>query len=191
MTTVAASHQPQAWLSADFAERAGKIRLIVMDVDGVLTDGLIIVDDQGQEQKNFNVRDGSALVGWMRTGGKTAILSGRYARCVEHRARDLGIQQVLQGNPRKLAGLAQILQEAGVTLEETCFVGDDLPDLPLFGRVGLAAAPADAVEEVLAEAHFVSSHTGGRGVLNQLVKAIMQVQQTWQGHIAWYFERES
>jgi 3-deoxy-D-manno-octulosonate 8-phosphate phosphatase (KDO 8-P phosphatase) len=191
MTTAAASHQPQALLSADFAERAGRIRLIVMDVDGVLTDGLIIVDDQGQEQKNFNVRDGSALVGWMRTGGKTAILSGRYARCVEHRARDLGIQHVLQGNPRKLAGLARILQEAGVTLEETCFVGDDLPDLPLFGRVGLAAAPADAVDEVLAKAHFVSSHTGGRGVLNQLVKAIMQVQQTWQGHIDWYFERES
>ena len=191
MTTAAASHQPQALLSAYFAERAGRIRLIVMDVDGVLTDGLIIVDDQGQEQKNFNVRDGSALVGWMRTGGKTAILSGRYARCVEHRARDLGIQHVLQGNPRKLAGLARILQEAGVTLEETCFVGDDLPDLPLFGRVGLAAAPADAVDEVLAKAHFVSSHTGGRGVLNQLVKAIMQVQQTWQGHIDWYFERES
>ncbi|MFM7128237.1 MAG: KdsC family phosphatase [bacterium] len=191
MTSAATSHKTQPCLSSDFAVRAGRIRLIVMDVDGVLTDGLIIVDDQGQELKHFNVRDGSALVGWMRTGGKSAILSGRRAKCVEHRARDLGIQHVIQGNPRKLSGLAQILEQAGVSLEETCFVGDDLPDLPLFSRVGLAAAPADAVEEVLAGAHFVSSQAGGRGVLNELVKSIMQVQQTWQGHIDWYFERES
>jgi len=184
-------NRTQHRISPDFAERASKIRLIVMDVDGVLTDGLIVVNHEGQEEKNFNVRDGSELVGWMRSGGKTAILSGRYASCVEHRARELGINIVLQGNPRKIAGLHQILERSGLSLEETCFIGDDLPDLPLFGLVGLAAAPADAVPEVLSQAHFVSSKAGGKGAVNDLIRQIMIVQQNWQEHVNWYFERES
>lgn len=181
----------KSWKSEDFNERAGRIRLIVMDVDGVLSDGVIAVDDQGQEHKNFHVRDGSAIVGWLRQGNSAAILSGRYAKCVDHRAKDLGIPIVLQGNPRKISGLQEILHKTGLTLQETCFIGDDLPDLPLFGMVGLAASPSDAVDEVLDQSHFISRFTGGRGAVNDLIRQIMIVQGNWQRHIDWYFERES
>lgn len=174
----------------DFQARASRIRLIVLDVDGVLSDGRIIVSDDGQESKNFHVRDGSALAGWLRTGRTVAILSGRYARCVEHRARDLGIPIVLQGNPRKLAGFQEILDCTGLTADQACFMGDDLPDLPLFSLVGLAACPADAVDEVRAEAHFISSQAGGQGAVHDLVCQVMNAQGLWQEHIQWYFHRE-
>lgn len=174
----------------DFQERANRIRLIVLDVDGVLSDGRIIVDDDGREAKNFHVRDGSALAGWLRTGRTVAILSGRYARCVEHRAKDLGIPIVLQGNPRKLAGFHEILNRTGLTAAQTCFMGDDLPDLPLFGQVGLAACPADAVNEIREKAHFISGSPGGQGAVHDLVRQVMQVQGLWQEHVQWYFSRE-
>jgi 3-deoxy-D-manno-octulosonate 8-phosphate phosphatase (KDO 8-P phosphatase) len=174
----------------DFQERANRIRLIVLDVDGVLSDGRIIVDDDGREAKNFHVRDGSALAGWLRTGRKVAILSGRYARCVEHRAKDLGIPIVLQGNPRKLAGFHEILNRTGLTAAQTCFMGDDLPDLPLFGQVGLAACPTDAVDEIREKAHFISGSPGGQGAVHDLVRQVMQVQGLWQEHVQWYFSRE-
>lgn len=176
--------------SEDFQERASRIRLIVLDVDGVLSDGRIIVDDDGRESKHFHVRDGSALAGWLRTGRTVAILSGRYARCVEHRAKDLGIPIVLQGNPRKLSGFQEILDRTGLTADQACFMGDDLPDLPLFSQVGLAACPADAVEEVRAEAHFISRQPGGQGAVHDLICQVMKAQDLWQEHVQWYFHRE-
>lgn len=180
----------KSWTSEDFHERAKNIRLIVMDVDGVLSDGVIAVDDHGHEHKNFHVRDGSAIVGWLRLGNSAAILSGRYARCVDFRAKDLGIPIVLQGNPRKISGLQTILQQTGLSLKQTCFIGDDLPDLPLFGMVGLAASPVDAIDEIHERSHFVSQFGGGRGAVNDLIRQIMTVQETWQQHIDWYHERE-
>ena len=176
--------------SDDFQARASRIRLIVLDVDGVLSNGMITVDDDGREEKSFHVRDGSALAGWLRTGRAVAILSGRYARCVEHRARDLGIPIVLQGNPRKLAGFHEILDQTGLSADQACFMGDDLPDLPLFGLVGLAACPADAVDEVRQAAHFISNQAGGQGAVHDLVSQVMKVQGLWQEHVQWYFHRE-
>lgn len=178
-------------MSYDFHLRAEKIRLIILDVDGVLSDGIIAVDDNGQEHKNFHVRDGSALAGWLRSGRSVAILSGRTARCVDHRARDLGIPIVLQGNPQKLAGFHEILERTGLSPEQTSFMGDDLPDLPLFSLVGLAACPADAVEEVQSVAHFKSIQKGGHGAVHELVSHLMKAQGIWQAHIDWYFKRES
>lgn len=181
----------KSWHSDDFVIRAEKIRLIVMDVDGVLSDGIIAVNDQGQEHKNFHVRDGSAIVGWLRTGYQAAILSGRSAKCVDIRAKELGIPFVLQGNPRKISGLHHILHQTGYSLAETCFIGDDLPDLPLFGMVGLAASPADAVEEIQQQSHFISRYAGGRGAVNDLIRSLMKVQNRWQEHMDWYFKRET
>lgn len=175
--------------NSDVMERARRIRLFVFDVDGVLTDGVIALDDQGNEHKNFHVRDGSAIAGWIRTGGKAAILSGRRARCVELRARELGIETVLQGNPQKLDGLEEILAITGISMDQTCFVGDDLPDLPLFRRVGLAACPLDSADEIRESAHFVSRFVGGRGAVHEVVRLVMQAQDLWQSHVRWYEER--
>jgi 3-deoxy-D-manno-octulosonate 8-phosphate phosphatase (KDO 8-P phosphatase) len=170
----------------DLIERASRIRLIVMDVDGVLTDGVIAIDDLGNEHKNFHVRDGSAIAGWVRLGGKAAILSGRKSRSVDHRARELGIATVLQGNPLKTSGFREILETTGISAEQACFIGDDLPDLPLFQLVGLAASPADGADEIREAAHFVSRNPGGRGAVHEVVSLVMKSQNLWQSHVDWY-----
>lgn len=177
---------PNRRIEGDLIERAQRVRLIVLDVDGVLTDGVITIDDHGHEQKNFHVRDGSALVGWIRSGGKVAILSGRKSRSVEHRARELGIDIILQGNPQKIQGFHEILGSTGFTPERTCFVGDDLPDLPLFRLVGLAACPSDSTDEIRETAHFVSRYPGGRGAVQEVVSMVMKSQNLWQSHVQWY-----
>lgn len=174
---------------SDLIERAQQVRLIVLDVDGVLTDGVIAIDDHGHEVKHFHVRDGSAIVGWIRTGGKVAILSGRKSRSVEHRAKELGIEIVLQGNPQKIQGFQEILESTGVPSERTCFVGDDLPDLPLFRLVGLAACPSDSTDEVREAAHFVSRFPGGHGAVQEIVSMVMKSQNLWQSHVQWYERR--
>ncbi len=176
-------------ISGDLVERAQRIQLIVLDVDGVMTDGVIAIDDHGHEQKRFHVRDGSAIVGWVRSGGKVAILSGRKSRSVEHRARELGIEIVLQGNPQKIQGLHEILESTGTSADDTCFVGDDLPDLPLFRLVGLAACPSDSADEVRESAHFVSRFPGGRGAVQEVVSMLMKSQNLWQDHVQWYERR--
>lgn len=178
-------------VSGELIERARRVCLVVLDVDGVLTDGVIALDDLGNEHKNFHVRDGSAIVGWIRSGGKVAILSGRRARCVDLRAKELGIDAVLQGNPRKLDGLEQIQSSFGLTMDQTCFVGDDLPDLPLFRHVGLAACPADSVEEIREAAHFVSRFGGGKGAVHEVVRMVMKARNLWQSHVSWYEERSA
>jgi 3-deoxy-D-manno-octulosonate 8-phosphate phosphatase (KDO 8-P phosphatase) len=184
-------NRPDVLSNDELIDRARDVRLIVMDVDGVLSDGVIAVDDEGREHKHFHVRDGSAIAGWIRSGRHAAILSGRKARCVDHRARELGIPYVLQGNPRKIEGLQEILGRTEATLRQTCFIGDDLPDLPLFGMVGLSACPSDAVEEILAASHFVSRHPGGRGAVHELIRLVMEAQGLWKSHVDWYFHRES
>ena len=182
------THHPKT--SDDFITRANRIKLIVLDVDGVMTDGVIAFDDNGHEHKHFHVRDGSAIAGWLRSGRLIAILSGRYARCVEHRAKDLKIPIVIQGNPRKINGLLGIRQQTGLSLDQTCFMGDDLPDLPLFHMVGLAASPADGVEEIQAKAHFVSQNRGGHGAVHDLVSHLMKTQGIWSDHVQWYESQE-
>lgn len=170
----------------DLIERARQIQLIVFDVDGVLTDGVIAIDDDGKESKNFHVRDGSAIAGWIRLGGKAAILSGRKSRSVERRAQELGVSRVILGNPQKIKGFEEILDHADVSADRTCFVGDDLPDLPLFRRVGLAACPADAAEEIRESAHFISRFPGGRGAVHEVVSLVMKSQNLWKSHVDWY-----
>jgi 3-deoxy-D-manno-octulosonate 8-phosphate phosphatase (KDO 8-P phosphatase) len=172
----------------DLAARCAPIELILMDVDGVLTDGVIALDDRGVETKHFFVRDGSAIALWRRAGKRAAILSGRSAPVVERRACELGIAPVLQGRSDKRGPFQEILQDLQLGADAVCFVGDDLPDLPVLRKVGLAACPADAVPEVRTACHFVAASPGGRGAVRDVVELILKGQGAWEGLVAHYGE---
>ena len=162
------------------ADQIARIRLVLLDVDGVLTDGRVVYGDDGIEIKSFHVRDGSGIKYWRQAGGRVAILSGRSSKAVVRRATELGITPVIQGVDEKLLGLRRILSETGLTADQVCAVGDDLPDLPVLTRCGLAAAVADAVPEVQAIAHFVTNAPGGQGAVREVIEWLMRAQGTWQ-----------
>jgi 3-deoxy-D-manno-octulosonate 8-phosphate phosphatase (KDO 8-P phosphatase) len=164
--------------------RCRPIELLVTDVDGVLTDGVIALDDSGVETKHFHVRDGMAFSLWHRAGKQAAILSGRRSSSVDRRASELKIAHVLQGRDEKAAPLRALLQQLGFVPRQVCFVGDDLADLPALMTVGLAACPADAVAEVKNVAHLVTQARGGRGAVREIVEAILKSQGSWNGLIS-------
>jgi 3-deoxy-D-manno-octulosonate 8-phosphate phosphatase (KDO 8-P phosphatase) len=170
-------------------ERCARIELLVMDVDGVLTDGSIIYDDHGVELKAFHVRDGSGLKIWQQAGKRAAILSGRSSKTVAVRAAELGIQAVLQGTADKLPAYLQLVSAQGLQLEQVCYVGDDLPDLPVLRHGGLAVAVADACPEVIGEAHFVTRAPGGRGAVRETIELILHSQGLWQQAVALFCDR--
>jgi 3-deoxy-D-manno-octulosonate 8-phosphate phosphatase (KDO 8-P phosphatase) len=161
--------------------RCRAIELLVTDIDGVMTDGVIAINDQGIETKRFHVRDGTAVVLWHRAGKRSAIISGRSAESVEHRAAELKIGRVYQGIARKARTFQGLLDEYGLAPEQACFVGDDLADIPVLAtpNLGLAACPADAVPEVLERAHLVTRGAGGQGVIREVVEAILKAQGLW------------
>jgi len=161
------------------AERCARIELLLLDVDGVLTDGGIIYDDAGRELKQFHVRDGSALKFWQATGKRAAILTGRTSGIVDVRAREIGIAPVVQGAADKLAAYRDILVQTKKQPSQACFVADDLPDLPVMSHCGLAVAVADACAEVVAEAHFVTRARGGKGAVREVVELILRSQGHW------------
>jgi 3-deoxy-D-manno-octulosonate 8-phosphate phosphatase (KDO 8-P phosphatase) len=166
------------------ADRCQAIELLVLDVDGVLTDGVIAIDDHGVETKHFFVRDGSALALWRKAGKRVAILSGRRAACVDRRAAELGIAPVVQGVARKAEPFQTLVRDCGLELGQTCYMGDDLPDIPVFRLAGLAASPADAVPAVRRAAHFVTTAPGGRGAVREVVETILGHQSAWDGLVA-------
>jgi len=161
-------------------ERCAAIDLLVLDVDGVLTDGRIIYADNDVEVKAFHVRDGSGLKLWERAGKRSAIITGRTSRVVDVRAAELGIAQVVQGAAEKLPAYRQVLATAGVGPEQNSYVGHDLPDLPLLCNCGLAVAVADACPEVRAQAHHVTLAPGGRGAVREAIELILRCQGHWQ-----------
>jgi len=163
-----------------------QVKLLILDVDGVLTDGRIIIDDAGAESKNFDVRDGHGLKILMRYGIEVALLTGRRSQVVEHRAADLGIAEVHQGIRNKVEALAEILQRRNLAPEETAYAGDDIVDIPLFKRVGFAVAVADAVPEVRQVADYVTGCKGGRGAVRELCEVILQAQELWADVAAKY-----
>lgn len=167
----------------DLSARLRAIELLVLDVDGVLTDGAIAVDDRGVETKHFYVRDGSGIALWRKAGKRVAILSGRRATCVDVRARELGIRPVVQGTPKKRAPFLDLIRGLGVEPERVAFMGDDLPDLAVFPLAGLAACPADAVPEVRAAAHIVTKAPGGRGAVRELIELMLKEQGRWDAAV--------
>lgn len=148
-------------------DRARRVRLLVLDVDGVLTDGRLYITASGEEFKVFHVRDGAGIVAVQRAGIAVAIISGRNSAAVSRRAEELGIRHVRQGVADKAAVLRTLLGELGVAAEETACVGDDTPDLPMLAAAGLAIAVADAHPEVRSAAHWVTRVDGGCGAVRE------------------------
>jgi len=169
------------------AERCTAIELLLLDVDGVLTEGSIIYSDDQVELKHFNVRDGAGLKVWQSCGKRAAILSGRTSRVVEIRAAELGVSPVLQGNWRKWPGYQHVLEASGLSAKQVCFVADDVPDLPVLRDCGLAVAVADACPDVLRAAQYVTRAPGGRGAVREVIELILRCQGHWQAAMAEHF----
>lgn len=163
----------------ELVARAAAIELLLLDVDGVLTDGSVIYADDGTELKRFHVRDGSGLKLWHSAGKRSAIISGRKSAAVERRARELGIHTVLQGRDDKLAAFMEVLASFELPPEKVCAIGDDLPDLPVLLRCGLALTVADACPEVRSEAHFITTAPGGQGAVREAVEWLLKLQGRW------------
>ena len=167
-------------------EQAKKIELILSDVDGVLTDGGIVFDNQGIETKRFHIRDGLGIRLWQRTGRRFGLLTGRTSHVVQVRAAELGIDLVRQGFEEKLPVVTSLLRELKLTPQQVCYIGDDLPDLPVVRHVGLGVAVADAVEDVKAAAHHTTDARGGEGAVRELIETILKAQGRWDDLIAKY-----
>ena len=165
-------------------EKARRVRWLVLDVDGVLTDGRIILDGGGGEWKSFDVRDGQRIVLAGREGIRTVFLTGRTSRVVERRAVELGVYRVFQGAHDKGETMDQFFREEGARPEETAYLGDDIVDLPALRRAGLAAAVGDAVPEVRAAADWIAAAPGGRGAVRELVEFILVAQGRWEAALA-------
>ena len=158
----------------------GDINFLIVDVDGVLTDGRIFCSDKGKELKVFHVKDGSGIAFWHRAGKKTAIISGRKSKAVEHRAKELGIEEVYQDAHKKLDAYEKILKKHGLKDEEVCYIGDDLIDLPVLGRVGFAVAVVDSPPDVLQGVDYVTRAAGGQGAVREVVEKILRFQGKWE-----------
>jgi 3-deoxy-D-manno-octulosonate 8-phosphate phosphatase (KDO 8-P phosphatase) len=159
--------------------RARGLRLLLLDVDGVLTDGSVSVHGDGSEAKAFFIRDGLALVWAQRAGLQVGLLSGRRSEATSRRAAELGISLLVQGETDKRAAYSQITTAQRLEDEQVAYMGDDLLDLPVLARVGLSAAPADAVDEVLARVHWRSQFAGGRGAVRELVEILLRARGSW------------
>lgn len=157
-----------------------RIRMLVTDVDGVLTDGRLHFDIEGRELKSFHVHDGAGIVYWHRHGGLSGFLSGRGGHVVETRAKELGVHELHLGQLDKGPALDSILAAQDLAAEEIAYVGDDLLDLPVIERVGFAAAPADARPEVLERVHYVTTARGGQGVVREVVELLLRARGVWQ-----------
>ncbi len=163
-----------------------KIKLLALDVDGVLTNGKIVLDNRGKELKYFDVQDGYALVQLRKSGILTAIISARSAPSVTARAKDLKIDKVYQDAYPKLDAYQKLLRDFNLKDDEICFAGDDLPDLPVLRRVGFAVAVANAVKEVKDIAHYVTKNFGGDGAVREVIEMILKGQGKWEKVLAAY-----
>lgn len=176
-------------MTASVQERAARIKLLLMDCDGVLTDGRIWLFDNGEEQKGFHTRDGLGIELWHRAGMKSGIISGRKSRAVERRAQGLGMSFVVQGVEQKVQAFNETLAKAGMTNEEVAFIGDDLNDIPLMLRSGLGVAVADAAVEARERAHYVTKVAGGYGAVREVIELILKAQGRWDQLTADYTDK--
>lgn len=160
------------------------IRMLLTDVDGVLTDGRLHFDQQGNESKSFHVHDGAGIVYWHRAGGLSGFLSGRGGRVVEERARELGVHEVYLGRLDKAAAFEEILAQRSLTPLQVAYVGDDLLDLPVLTRVGFAASVPNGRAEVHARVHYVTRVPGGSGAVREVVEFLLRAQGRFDDLVA-------
>jgi 3-deoxy-D-manno-octulosonate 8-phosphate phosphatase (KDO 8-P phosphatase) len=165
--------------SAAVRKRAQRVKLLLLDVDGVLTDGGIVIDDRGGEIKRFDVRDGQGIRLLMEAGVEVGLMTGRSSGVVRRRAKELGIRILYQNVVDKLKVYEKIKRRIGVVDREVAYVGDDVMDLPLLSRVGLAVAVRGAWEGLRSKVHYVSAREGGRGAVREVVELILHAQGKW------------
>ena len=156
------------------------IQLLVLDVDGVLTDGTLIINGDGSESKSFNSLDGHGIRMWQRAGLKVAFLSGRASEATRYRAEQLQIDYCLQDCHDKLPAMEKLLKQSGLSQEATAYIGDDLPDLPVIKYAGFGVAVANAVDEVKQYADYVTTHQGGSGAVREVIEYILKNTGKWQ-----------
>lgn len=173
------SRLAQAILSAEMCQKLAATRMLLLDVDGVLTDGMIYLHDGGGEAKRFSVRDGFALIWCRRFGLKTGVISAKKSPAALRRCQDLEFDEIHLGDVQKLAVFESICSRHGLASHEIAYMGDDLLDLPILSRVGFAACPADAHPEVRRKVHFVSSFPGGGGAVRELLDLWLQTTNHW------------
>jgi len=167
-------------MDAALKERAANIRMLVLDVDGVLTDGKLYFDHAGNELKAFNTRDGMGMKALQRAGIDVAVITGRKSGAVEHRMAQLGIQHVYQGREDKLEAFLELLEVTGLDAGQVCFAGDDWIDLPVLLRAGLAVSVADAEDQVKQQAHWITRRNGGDGAVREICNLILAAQEKEQ-----------
>ena len=168
------------------AQRCQNIELLLSDVDGVLTDGRVIFDNQGIETKQFHIRDGLGIKLWQRAGGKFGLITGRSSHVVKLRAVELEIEIVRQGADDKLAMALAVMEELKLKPEQVGYIGDDLPDLPVVKLVGLGVAVADACAELKQAAHHVTTAPGGLGAVRETIELILKSQRRWDDVVQSY-----
>lgn len=169
-------------------EKIKRVKLLILDVDGVLTDGSINYMDDGREIKSFDVKDGHGIKLLMRTGVGVAMVTARESNAVALRAKDLGIEDLFQGQKEKLTAFESILKKRGLIAIETAYVGDDLIDLPVLRITGFSVAVSNAVDEVRESADYVTKLAGGRGAVREITELIMRVQGKWDEVTRRYFK---
>jgi 3-deoxy-D-manno-octulosonate 8-phosphate phosphatase (KDO 8-P phosphatase) len=165
---------------SSLANRCRNIELLLSDVDGVLNDGVIILDDKGAEIKQFYIRDGLGIKLWQHAGHRFGIVTGRTSQILKVRAAELGIEIVRQGVADKGPVVCEILKEFSIDAERVAFIGDDLLDLPVFHRVGLALTVADASDDMRRAAHYTTTRPGGRGAVREVIEMILKAQNGWE-----------
>ena len=171
-------------------EKASRIRFMLFDVDGVLTDGVVVMHADGSESKGFHIRDGAAIVWAQRAGIPVGLLSARTSGATTHRAAQLAVRIVAQGVTSKVASYDQIVRDAALEDAAVAYMGDDLLDLPVIARVGLSGAPADAAPEVRQHVDWVSQSGGGRGAVREFIELVLRAQDRWERITRDYFVKD-
>lgn len=162
------------------------LKMLLLDVDGVLTDGSILIDESGCETKRFHVRDGLAIKAWRRCGLEAGLLTARNSRATTHRAHELGLTIIEQGASNKLIAFENICSRLSVEPQQVAYMGDDLADLAVLMRVGFAMAPADAADEVKQVATFITHHPGGRGAVREAIEHLLRAMGKWDEVVETY-----
>jgi 3-deoxy-D-manno-octulosonate 8-phosphate phosphatase (KDO 8-P phosphatase) len=173
---------------AEGLKRAKQIEWLLLDVDGVLTDGRMYVGPEGDERLAFHVHDGHGLRMWQRAGRSAAVITGRTVAAARIRCEALGIEHIYQGAHRKLEVFEQFLAEVGTQAQRVCFVGDELVDVPVFRQVGLAVAVPNAVPEAIEAADIVTQRAGGAGAVREVIDELLRLQGEWERVTARYYE---
>jgi len=175
-------------IEKDIQDRAGGVKLFIMDIDGVMTDGRIVYGIYGDELKFFDVQDGFGITLMNRAGIKSVIITAKKSRIVKLRAHDIKVAKIYQGYMDKLIPFNDILRRFNVKAEDVCFIGDDLIDIPVLKRVGFAVSVPNAVSEVRSVSHYVTSKTGGRGAVREVCDLILKSQGKWDIATSRYFQ---